>query len=99
MAAGSNTFIDQMMKICGFQNLITHHRYPQISPAEIINLNPKFILLSSEPFPFSDKHRSEIAAAFPEARVVLVNGEMFSWYGSRMLQAANYFRQLQKMLF
>jgi len=49
---------------------------------------------SSEPFPFAEKHRTQFAEIFPDTTVHLVNGEMFSWYGSRLLLAANYFQGL-----
>jgi hypothetical protein len=32
-------------------------------------------------------------ARFPGTAVYLVDGEMFSWHGSRLLLAAGYFRQ------
>ncbi len=59
-----------------------------------MKLNPELILLSSEPFPFSQKHQAEIQVQFPNAQVILVDGESFSWYGSRLVHAARYFKDL-----
>jgi ABC-type Fe3+-hydroxamate transport system substrate-binding protein len=97
MAVGGNTFIDEMLHSCGFTNLLSARpRYPELSAEDIRQLNPRLILLSSEPYPFKEKHIAEFKALCPEAQVIVVDGEMFSWYGSRLLQAAPYFEQLQQ---
>ncbi|GAB1398504.1 hypothetical protein MASR1M65_32840 [Saprospiraceae bacterium] len=62
------------------------------------HFNPELIFLSSEPYPFKNKHVSEIKEICPDARIVLVDGEMFSWYGSRMKAAFPYFKQLLQTL-
>jgi ABC-type Fe3+-hydroxamate transport system substrate-binding protein len=91
MAAGSDTFIDGMMPYAGFENLIKESRYPEISIEELQQLNPEYLLLSSEPFPFKSKHLKEFENFLSQAKIVLVDGEMFSWYGSRLLGAKEYF--------
>jgi ABC-type Fe3+-hydroxamate transport system substrate-binding protein len=97
MAVGGNTFIDEMLHSCGFINLLSPRpRYPELSAEDIRQLNPRLILLSSEPYPFKEKHIAEFKAICPEAQVMIVDGEMFSWYGSRLLQAVPYFEQLQQ---
>lgn len=98
MAAGTDTFIHQMMLWAGFSNVLKETRYPVVSTDQIQQLAPEYILLSSEPFPFQEKHRVLIQQQFPASNVVLVDGEIFSWYGSRMLLAKNYFRQLNESL-
>lgn len=92
IAVGSQTFVDDMLQRAGFENLIKEERYPRISQEEIVGLNPDFILLSSEPYPFREKHLPAYRQIFPESAVKLVDGEMFSWYGSRLLKAVDYFR-------
>lgn len=96
MAAGKNTFINQMMGYAGFDNCVEKNRYPELSLNEIITLNPEYILLSSEPYPFSYKHIEELKAYLPQCNILLVNGEMFSWYGSRLVKAAEYFKKLNE---
>lgn len=97
MAVGGNTFIDEMLHSCGFINLLSGQpRYPELSAEEIRQLNPHLILLSSEPYPFKEKHVAEFKAICPEAEVMVVDGEMFSWYGSHLLQAVPYLRRLQQ---
>ena len=98
MAAGADTFINDMLTRCGFQNAVKTTRYPELSPGEIRALNPDVIFLSSEPFPFSEKHAQELKNEVPESKIVLVDGEMFSWYGSRLLLAVDYFATLQSQL-
>lgn len=98
MMAGRDTFIDDMLARCGFVNAFAERRdsrYPQVTPDEIRAANLDVILLSSEPFPFAEKHRQKFREAFPDVAVYLVDGQMFSWYGSRLLLAAQYLRQLR----
>lgn len=94
MAAGCDTFISDMMHHSGFKNLYEDHkRYPTISMEEIQKLNPSVLLLSSEPFPFNENHQKAFSKLLPETRVIIVDGEMFSWYGSRMSKAFEYFKK------
>jgi len=66
-------------------------RYPHVDATMLINANPDLVFLSTEPFPFTEKHIEEFKAILPNAKVVLVDGEMFSWYGSRLLLTPEYF--------
>lgn len=95
MGAGKETFIHDMLGRAGFENVMTKSRYPEITLDELKALAPDFLLLSSEPFPFKQKHINEFAAQLPQTHIQLVDGEMFSWYGSRL----KYFREyLEKYL-
>jgi len=95
MAAGKNTFINDMMSRVGFENRVDG-RYPELGDDELAKA--KTVLLSSEPYPFTEKHRQLLQDQYPEKKIVCVDGEMFSWYGSRLLKAAHYFRDLQKVI-
>ena len=96
MVAGSDTFIDDMLQRAGFENVFKDlGRYPEISLAQLAEAQPSILLLSSEPYPFSEKHKKELQEICPGTRVMLVDGEMFSWYGSRLLQAPGYFEGLK----
>jgi ABC-type Fe3+-hydroxamate transport system substrate-binding protein len=94
MAAGGHTFIDSQLRQIGLHNSVTSSRYPTLLSEEIEAMKPDLIFLSSEPYPFSTKHIDELQTLCPASRVVLVDGEMFSWYGSRLLQAPAYFNGL-----
>lgn len=98
MAAGSDTFINDMLCRCGFENLIEETRYPEVDASKLSALNPEFILLSSEPYPFKEKHIQELQEIVPNAIIELVDGEMFSWYGSRLKLASSYFANLMESI-
>jgi ABC-type Fe3+-hydroxamate transport system substrate-binding protein len=98
MVAGGGTFINDMMTYCGFQNIFSlKDRYPEVTLGQLAT-ECELILLSSEPYPFKEKHRMEIALQIPNATIILVDGEMFSWYGSRLILAAGYFKDLMLKL-
>lgn len=97
MVAARQTFINQMLQLAGFQNIFeSQTRYPQITDEQLSKAQPDIILLSSEPFPFKEKHVKEIQDICPNSVIELVDGELFSWYGSRLLLAAPYFEKLRK---
>ncbi len=98
MLAGRNTFIHDVLTKNGLRNIITENRYPAIELSSLVTLNPDFVFLSSEPYPFKEKHIEEIALALPNTKVMLVDGEMFSWYGSRLVKAVQYFFEFQRQL-
>lgn len=99
MSVGGDTFVHAMLAEAGFVNVCgERERYPTLTPDELAALAPEVVLLSSEPYPFQEKHRAEVAALVGEARVVLADGELFSWYGSRILRAPDYFRRLREGL-
>ncbi|MBL6446472.1 ABC transporter substrate-binding protein [Fulvivirga sp. 29W222] len=96
MVAGGNTFINEILGKLGLENLANElDRYPELSHKDIESLQPELVLLSSEPYPFKQKHINNVQAIYPDAEVKIVNGEMFSWYGSRLMRAVEYFNQLQ----
>ena len=94
MVAGSDTFIDSVLRYAGWENAIYESRYPELSDAGISASDPDMIFLSSEPYPFKEKHIAEFQEMCPAARIQVVDGEMFSWYGSRLLQAPAYLQTL-----
>lgn len=93
MVCGTDNFINAMLQKLGFTNCIKEPRYIQLSEEHIADLSPDYIFLSTEPFPFSDKHKKELSK-ISSASIKIVDGEMFSWYGSRMLKMKKYFDQL-----
>ena len=93
-----------MMSHAGFRNVLDDQvRYPQLELNDIIELKPDVILLSSEPYSFTTSDADDISSAFakanqPQTRIIIVDGEPFSWYGSRLLQSPAYFRKLREQL-
>lgn len=94
MAVGKQTFINDMLEKCGFTNVITDTRYPELKLSDIIRLAPDLVLFSSEPYPFKEHHMDGIRKLLPHAQLQLVDGETFSWYGNRLLNSVPYFKKL-----
>jgi ABC-type Fe3+-hydroxamate transport system substrate-binding protein len=95
MVVGASTFITYMLELNNFENVYADlERYPEI---QVEDLKPvDYVFLSSEPFPFKEQHKSELKLT-PE-HIRIVDGEYFSWYGSRLLKAFDYFLKLRESL-
>lgn len=93
MAVGENTFINSLLKQNNFKNIYDDGlgRYPEID----INVMPEvdLVLLATEPYPFRQKDVIELKKTL-QKEVRLVDGEFFSWYGSRLKDAFAYFKSL-----
>lgn len=99
MTVGGDTYINHMLEEAGFTNIFRNKkRYPEVTFDEILRRDPEFIFLSSEPFPFSQKHIDELDVNYNTDQIKIVDGEMFSWYGIRNLKAYEYFKTLHKSL-
>ena len=101
MVAGKNTFINELLMLNRWENMYQNReeRYPEIIIQKMrIQGDPDLVLLSSEPFPFKDEHAFELGRYTHHAKTVFVDGEMFSWYGSRILKAFDYFKKLHTRL-
>lgn len=96
MVAATGTFIDDMLRRAGFANAFGEQvRYPELTAAQLAAAAPQRIFLSSEPYPFGGKHVAEFQQICPGAKVEIVDGELFSWYGSRLRKSAAYLRELR----
>lgn len=101
MVAGSGTYINEILQLNHFQNIYADKegRYPEVEIRKMrLEGDPDLVLLSSEPFPFKDEDAFELGRYTHHAKTVFVDGEMFSWYGSRLLKAFTYFKRLQSKL-
>ena len=95
MAAAGDTFINDMLTRSGFVNVFSNRiRYPETTVNELLHLKCQLLLLSSEPYPFKQKHVDELQDKLPNTTILLVDGEMFSWYGSRLIHSVPYFIKL-----
>ena len=95
MAVGTDTFIHSMLSEIGLTNVISKSRYPELTDEQLIQLDPGVIFFSSEPYPFKATHLAKLKELWPNSNIQLVDGEMFSWYGSRLLKAPHYFNTLK----
>jgi ABC-type Fe3+-hydroxamate transport system substrate-binding protein len=99
MTIGHDTFIHYMLARCGLHNVFSERtRYPAITVEDLQAAHCELLLLSSEPYPFKQQHIDELQQQLPDTQIQLVDGEMFSWYGSRLLQAPAYFTSLLTLL-
>lgn len=97
MVAGGQTFINDMMHYAGLDNVFADRcRYPEITLDELREKNTQLVVLSSEPYPFEERHRPEIEKVCPGIKIEMADGEMFSWYGSRLLKSVDYFLSFLK---
>jgi len=94
MVAGADTFVTAMLALPGGVNVFAEHpeRYPTVTPEDIAAADPDAVLLSSEPFPFKEKHADELAAVtgLPRGRMDFVDGEYLTWHGSRTPDGIDY---------
>ena len=99
MTIGGDTFINNMLEHCGFDNIYNEHkRYPEITIDDIRHRKPDAVFLSSEPFPFKEKHIKDFSERLPGIKVIRVDGEFFSWYGSRQSHCQEYLSTLHSSL-
>ncbi|RYZ23149.1 MAG: cobalamin-binding protein [Chitinophagaceae bacterium] len=97
MTVGGDTFIHDMLTRLGVHNIFeSRKRYPEVTVSDLQGV--ELLLLSSEPFPFKQQHIDDLQAQLPQTRIMLVDGELFSWYGSRLLQTPAYFEKLRAKL-
>jgi len=99
MSIGSDTYIHSVLEHYQLQNVFSDKtRYPKTTLHEISLKKPDLILLSSEPYPFKEKHIKEVGEACSGSDILLVNGEWFSWYGSRMLSSFRHLNKFRRVL-
>lgn len=97
MTVGSDTFIHEIIEKLGFTNLFEDSkRYPEISVNQM--KEAEYVFLSSEPFPFQQKHIDELQKELPDSKIMLVDGEAFSWYGTHLSRSGDYFRTLREII-
>lgn len=99
MVAGGDSFIDKMLSWAGYHNIFnSHFRYPTVELKELQTLNLDILFLSSEPYPFSISDAQELSGFFPNTIIQCVDGEAFSWYGSRLKNSAKYINELNSFV-
>lgn len=96
MTIGSDTFIHHILNKIGFDNIFDNQkRYPIINTEDL--KNAEYILLSTEPYPFKEKHKKEFETLFPNSKIMIVDGEAFSWYGTHLTKVKNYLSELAQI--
>ena len=99
MLAASNTFIDFVLNYIGLNNSLSgFKRYPELIESALKELKIDYCFLSSEPFPFNENHVKDFKNMLPHAKIFVVDGEVFSWYGSRLLHLNVYIKDLKQQI-
>ena len=99
MSIGQDTYIHCMLELLGLKSVTSEKtRYPQVDEDWIKAIEPDIIFLSSEPYPFKQKHIQQLQQISPNSKVLLVDGELFSWYGVRMKYTFDYFSSLRAQI-
>ena len=102
MTLNDQTFISEMLQEIGGVNVFQGHpeRYITCQPAEILAHSPDVVLLSSEPYPFKEKHIPELLqAGFARQQIKFIDGEMCSWHGVRLVEAFDYLNKVKASWF
>ena len=100
MVAAKNTYINHVLEVNKLDNIYKNkERYPEVDIGEIqLEGDINLVLLSSEPYPFKEEHVFELERQTRQAKIILVDGELFSWHGSRLIKAFDYFKQLRESI-
>ena len=100
MVAANNTYINHILELNNFENIYQNkERYPEVELKKIrLEGNPDLVFLSSEPYPFKEEHALEIERFTNQTKTIFVDGELFSWYGSRLIKAFDYFIALRNRI-
>ncbi len=97
MTVSRETYISAMLAAAGWDTLPgqSEARYPEIDAvSQGLTLIDR-VLLSTEPYRFTERHLAEAAARFG-APARLIDGEMVSWYGSRAAAGLRYLAGLRQ---
>jgi ABC-type Fe3+-hydroxamate transport system substrate-binding protein len=95
MTVSSDTYIARMLELIGWQHWVSDSRarYPLFQWNEALIDNIDEVLLSSEPYRFTEQHVDALERQIGKP-VRLVDGEMLSWYGNRSIQGLAYLAKL-----
>lgn len=97
MTVGSYTFIHDIITKIGLRNIFENkNRYPEVKIEDL--KGAEYILLSTEPYPFKEKHKKEFEKSLPNSKIIIVDGEAFSWYGTHLAKRRDYFTKLKSDL-
>jgi len=82
MSIGGGTYGSSLLAQAGIWNVLGNSGspYPPVDIAEAAGLRPDYVLAPSEPYPFSERHRSELEEVAP---AVFVDGRDLFWWGDR----------------
>jgi ABC-type hemin transport system substrate-binding protein len=94
MTLAADTYGASLLVLLGFEQVpfASDDRYPTVTLDDVAAAAPDVVVLPSEPYAFGERHRAEVAAALPGARVLLVDGQDLFWWGHRTPAAVERLR-------
>jgi ABC-type Fe3+-hydroxamate transport system substrate-binding protein len=97
MTISGDTYVSDLLRFAGGVNVFcaAKDRYPKVTPEAVLAAQPDVLLFSSEPYPFSDRHRSDLEAAFPGCAIAFVDGDDCCWHGARTRQGLKLMSELR----
>lgn len=97
MTIGRNTYMGDLVRLAGGRSVFENapRKYFETTFDEVRAVEPEGVLLPTEPFHFGEKHRSEFAQALDLSldRVLVVDGQAFTWFGTRTLEGLECLRE------
>jgi len=82
MTISGDTYGSSLLGSLGLENVYagTAERYPTVELDEVTARRPDRVLAPSEPYPFSERHRTELESVAP---TTFVDGRDLFWWGAR----------------
>lgn len=99
MTVSGDTYVSDLLGYAGGENVFgdAATRYPEVTPADVLAREPDVLFFASEPYPFSERHRLQIASAFGRQRAVeLLDGGDCCWHGARTREGLSLMRALRE---
>lgn len=102
MTVGAQTYIARMLATVGLEAVSppSGQRYPEVDLERFGPDRFDAVLLSSEPYRFTEAHARELEAdpVLGGRPVETIDGEMTSWYGSRAIAGLRYLAAFRRAL-
>jgi ABC-type Fe3+-hydroxamate transport system substrate-binding protein len=86
MTINADTYASSVLASLGLVNVFADAatRYPEVTEADVLTAQPNVVLAPSEPYPFTERHRS-LLEQFGQVR--FVDGKDLFWWGIRTASA------------
>lgn len=101
MTVARDTYISRTLAAAGWDTFQVRSdaRYPtiELTPEQLRSVS--FVLFSTEPYSFSERHLVDLLDTMPlgqRTRCALIDGSMTSWYGSRAVAGLAYLKEFRR---
>jgi ABC-type Fe3+-hydroxamate transport system substrate-binding protein len=101
MTVSRDTYIARTLALANWHTVpeAANARYPEIELDAALLDQTDLVLLSTEPFMFRERHIAEMKALplLHDKPMLLIDGEMTSWYGSRAIEGLAYLAEFRRL--